>query len=406
MKGKLKVLLITSKFPRYEGDAQPPFVYYLALELVKKGCEVHVLAPHDHLAKKEEIFHEIYVHRFVYFYPKKHQKVAYGPGIPDNLSKSTLAKIQSPLFAISEIISAQKLVRKINPDIVHAHWAFPQGLAAMYSGKPYFVTIYGGEVFMSKKYHLLSVFEKIIKNSAESFSITNGLKKVIREFGIKSKFGVIPLGVDMKKFRPNIKGSDLIRKKFCSKKELMILSVGRLVDKKGHKYLLEAFSKISEKIPNTKLIIVGDGPLYSTLTKMSEDLGLAKKIIFTKEINHSELPKYYSAADLFVLPSVVDKISNMETQGVVFLEAMASKCPIISTNTGGIPDVVTNKKVGILVKQKDSKVLAEKMLLLLKSASLRKSISENAYMHVKKNFTWDMIAKKYIAHYKKAIPKN
>lgn len=399
---KLRVLIITSKFPRFKGDPQPPFTYDLSKELVNKGTDVHVIAPHDKKAKRKDFFDGIHTYRFKYFFTKM-QKLAYGPGIPANLRTSWLARFQMPFFTLSQLFFVRKIAKKINPDIIHVHWAFPQGLSAMFTSKPYIVTIYGGEVFLSKNYRLVWLLNKIIKKSKKAFAITNGLRNLMYKFGVKSEVHTIPLGVDTKKFHPNVKGTREIKKKYCKKNELMILCVGRLVEKKGIHYLLPAFSKVLEKVPNCKLVIVGDGYMHNSLLEQTKKLKIEEKIVFAKEINHKELPKYYCAADLFVLPSIIDKTGNRETQGVVYLEAMACKTPVIGTNTGGIPDVISNNKVGVLVPQKNTEKLAEQMIKFLKNSKLRKSYAGNAYKHVLTNFTWQNIAEKYTKEYKRCL---
>lgn len=399
----LKILFVTSKFPRFEGDAQPRFVFDLAEELHKLGHEINIICPHDFKAKEKDIISGILVYRFKYFYPTRFQKIAYGAGIPANLRSSLLAKLQIPLFALSEILLTKKIAKKINPDIVHAHWGFPQGLAAKLTGRPYIVTIYGGEVFLSKRYHLLWLLDYIIKNSCGTFALTNGLRDVMKEFSIKSKVGVIPLGVNINKFHPDVEGYREVRKRFCKENELLVLSVARLVEKKGIKYLIEAFAKVLKKIPDCRLAIIGDGPLRNSLIDLAKTLKISDKVKFVGEVNHKELPKYYCAADLFVLPSIIDSTGDRETQGVVFLEAMASKLAVMGTNTGGIPDIISNPEVGVLVPQKDSEKLAEKMIELLSDKDLRNRYKENAYEHVIKNFTWKDIAKRYVREYEKCL---
>ena len=398
---QLKVLIITSKYPRYKDDPQPSFTYYLARELVKESIKVTVISPHDNLAKEYENLGGIEVHRFKYFYPARFQKLAYGGGIPENIKTSFLAKTQIPLFLISQIIFCKRLIKKINPDIIHVHWAIPQALTASLLNKPYIVTIYGGEVFLSKKLKLIKLLNHLIKKSKSTFAITNSLRNIMYDFGVKEKVGVIPLGVDTKKFKPNIKGWQAVRKKYCKKNDLLILSVSRLVEKKGTIYLIEAFAKVLKKIPNCKLVIVGDGYLYDSLVKRTKELKIYNKVIFTKEIGHKELPKYYCASDLFVLPSIIDRRGDRETQGVVYLEAMACKCPVIGTNTGGIVDVITDNKTGKLVPQKDSNSLSEEMINLLKNKNIKKRYTDNAYKKVIKEFSWSSIAKQYISKYKK-----
>lgn len=400
---KLNVLLITSKFPRFKGDPQPPFTYDLAKKLVKENCIVHVIAPHAPGAKKHEKFEGIFIHRFKYFFPSNLEKLAYGPGIPANIRTSFLAKLQIPFFLLSEIIFSKSIIKKINPDLVHVHWAIPQGISALFLKKPFIVTTYGGEVFLSKNFHITPIFNHIIKKSKTTYAITQGLKSIMNEFGIKGNIEVIPLGVDLDKFRPNISGWKEVKSKYCKKDEQMILCVGRLVEKKGIQYLLPAFSEVLKKIPKCKLVIVGDGYLNNSLKEQTKKLGLENKVFFTKEISHKDLPKYYCAADLFVLPSIIDKTGNRETQGVVYLEAMACKCPVIGTNTGGIPDVIQDKETGLLVKEKDPKELSKAIILLLTNKKLSQSLINNSTKSILSKFNWRNIAKKYIRIYKKII---
>ena len=398
----MKILFITSKFPRWKGDSQPAFTYYLAKELIRLGHDIYVIAPHYPKSKFFEKFEGICVYRFRYFMPYSLEKLAYGAGIPANLKNSFLAKLQVPFFTLSEIIFVKKIIKKINPDIIHAHWAFPQGLAAKMTGLNYIITIYGGEIFLANKYKLITVLDNIIKNSYKSFALTSGLRDVMKEFGIKSEIDIIPLGVDTNVFKNNIHSKN-IKKIYCPNNELMILSVGRLVEKKGMEYLISAFKKVKDEITNVKLVIVGNGHLYNKLLNLRDKLGLQKDVIFTKEINHGLLPKYYSASDLFVLPSIIDNIGDRETQGVVFLEAMVSGIPVIGTNTGGIPDIISNKNVGVLVPEKNSEKLAREIIKLLKNKKLREKYSKNGYDHAFRNFNWKSIAVRYANVYKEML---
>jgi glycosyltransferase involved in cell wall biosynthesis len=222
----------------------------------------------------------------------------------------------------------------------------------------------------------------------------------MKKAGIYSNVGVIPLGVDVDVFKPKTPGYLRLRARLCKKDEKLIISVGRLVEKKGHKYLITAFFHLSKKMNKIKLVIVGDGPLFKQLKDQVHALKIEKKVIFAKEINHKELPKYYSAADLFVLPSVIDGVGNMETQGVVFLEAMASKCPVIGTNTGGIPDVIDNGKTGLLVSPRNDSELEKAMHTILLDEEFRNNLVANAYRKIYSTFLWSKIAKQYVKYYK------
>ncbi len=399
---KLKVLILTSKFPRFKGDAQPPFTYSLAKSLLKHNCEVMVIAPHDQGVKKSELFEEIKVTRFQYFIPPAWQRLAYGPGIPANLKHSFLAKLQIVPFMLSQYLAARKAIKKFKPDVVHAHWAFPQGFTAYLLPRPYLITIYGGEVFLSRKYHLVPLLNIIMKKSKGNFALTNGLRNIARGYGFSQKIKTMPLGVDMSVFHPTITGSKKIKKKLCPNGELLILSVGRLVEKKGHRYLLDAYARTLHSFTKSRLVIVGGGPLLEDLKKQAISLQITDRVVFAEEIDHSQLPAYYDAADLFVLPSIIDSSGDRETQGVVFVEAMASKTPVIGTRSGGIPDVISSPQVGLLSREKDAKGLAEHMLALLTDRKKRENLARNAYAHAKKHFVWDHIAAQYCREYQNA----
>ncbi len=409
----LKILIITSKFPRFENDPQPPFVFCFAKELVKMGHEVYAVAPHDRGARKEEVLEGVRIFRFRYFFPASLQRLSYGPGIPVNIHKSLLAAFQMPFFILSEILMAKKVAKKFRPDVVHAHWAFPQGLAAKFTGVPYFINFYGGEFFMAKKFKLVWLLKYVVDSSSASFTLTNYYVRLMQQAGLNLSSTPIPLGVDTSNFRPGVSGSADVRKKFCRKNELMVLFVGRLVERKGPDFLLSAFRRVAMAVPNSKLVIVGGGPLNHGLEKQARKLRLSEKVIFAGEIPNAELPKYYCAADVFVLPSIVDRNGDMEGQGVVYAEAMACKTPVIGTKTGGIPDVISHGEVGLLIPlekehgwtEKDAGSLADGMIRLLEDSKLRKAMGENAYKLVQKRFSWDRIAAEYVRIFSDGVKK-
>ncbi len=391
----MRILIITSKFPRFPNDPQPPFVFYYARELVRLGHEVAVVAPHDRSCRREEVMEGIKIFRYQYFIPESAQKLSYGPGIPANVHKSLFSMFQMPFFIVSQILKSRAVSKRFRPDVVHAHWGFPQGLSAKFTGRPYYVNFYGGEMFLAKKFRMVWMLDYIVKHSKKSFTVTNFYLQLLRQFGFRQDLEIIPLGVNVDNFKPKSEGYREVRKRFCKRGELLVLFVGRLVEKKGANYLVEAFAKVARQVPKARLVIVGTGPMESGLKAQAKTLGLGDRIVFEGEISNSNLPAYYSAADVFVLPSVVDRHGDREGQGVVYLEAMACKIPVIGTKTGGIPDVV-NPDVGILVEEKDSSQLAEAIVRLLKNSKLRKSMGEKAYKHVHSHFTWSYIAGKYV----------
>src|SRR3989338_5856854 len=133
-------------------------------------------------------------------------------------------------------------------------------------------------------------------------------------------------------------------------------------------------NEVIKKFPKAKLVIVGDGPEKTNLELLTKKLNLNDNIIFTVKIENKYLPQFYATADLFAGPSIVTKSGDTEGLGVVFLEALASGTCVVGNNIGGIPDIIENNKTGILVRQKDSKQLANAIIKLLSNPKLRKNL--------------------------------
>jgi glycosyltransferase involved in cell wall biosynthesis len=180
----------------------------------------------------------------------------------------------------------------------------------------------------------------------------------------------------------------LLKKKYNIKGK-MILYVGRIYSyQKGLDYLIRAIPIILSKETEIKFVMIGeDYGSKASLIKLAKKLKVEKYIIFTGHIPYNELLKAYAAADVFVLPSI------FEPFGIVLLEAMASKKPIVATNVGGIPEIVKNGKNGILVRPKNEEELADAILFLLSHEDQAKMMGINGYNMVK-NYSWELIAKK------------
>lgn len=174
-------------------------------------------------------------------------------------------------------------------------------------------------------------------------------------------------------------------------------SLEGFLKKKGVKYLIEAMPKIVEKFPKAKLLIVGDGEEKNNLLRQAKETGLlGKNIIFTGAINNSELPKYYATADIFVGPSIVAKGGDTEGFGLVFVEAIGSGCIAIGTDLPAISDIIVDGKTGFIVKQRNSKDIAEKIIYLLKNKKQFNKIKKDGRKYVLNKFDWNVIDNKYI----------
>ncbi|MCG2825113.1 MAG: glycosyltransferase family 4 protein, partial [Thermoplasmatales archaeon] len=196
----------------------------------------------------------------------------------------------------------------------------------------------------------------------------------------KHEPAVIPSAVDINEFNPEV-DCRAVREKHNLNGNV-VLFVGRLVEHKGLEYLIR-----SAKNVDAKYLIVGEGELRDKLGNLVKKLGVKDKIIFTGKVSNAELPKYYAASDVFVLPSV----ARLEAFGLVIAEAMSSGKPVIVSDIPGVREVITDNVEGVLVPPMDEKMLGEKINILLSNPEMRKSMGEKGRKKVEEKFSWDKV---------------
>lgn len=396
-----KCLILVSNFPRNSSDASGWITDFVDNLNTKKN-KLYVLSPHSAGAKDQEMREDIEVSRFKYFYPLRYQKLAYGGGIADNISKSSLAKIQIPLFVVSEFISAVKIIRKENIDIVNSHWLIPQGIVGAMCKKIFNVkhiaSVHGSDINLIATSRVLKIlFKFIAKNTDQIIANSNFTKKKILDVNseLESKTQIIPMGIDitkMNEIQPN-------EPKKMINGDNIVLAVGRLIPLKGVNYLIQAMSHVAIKYPTAKLIICGEGSEKLNLVKLVIKLNLSDNVIFTGHVPNDRIVQYYHSADVFVLPSI--RIDGFEEGlGVVLLEAMACGVPVIGSNTGGIGSIIDDGYNGFLAKAKSPEDIAEKIITLLSDESIRKKFRING-LETATKYSWDVIVEQYTEAYSK-----
>ena len=397
------VLVLTSTFPRWKNDSTPSFVFALSNLLAKK-YRIIVLAPHFLKSAKKEHLGNLIVYRFRYFLPEKYQKIAYGAGVIPNVKKSFLAKIQILLFLASQIKNAKNIIKKEKISLIHAHWIIPQGLIGVLLKKiykvPLIVTVHGSDLFPLKNKIFINLQKKAVTNSnIVTVNSKTGEKELFSRFPeIKTKLKTIPMGIDIKIFRPkNIKFK---YKKYKNNK--IILFVGRFNEQKGIEYLIKAMPSVVSKIKNAKLLIIGEGDYRRYLEKITNDLKINDFVEFLGSKPHKELPDYYNLADIFVLPAVTTKIGT-EAFGLVLIEAMACGTCVIGSSSGGIKNVIKDNFNGLIFQEKNSEELANKIVKVLEDSKLKKKLSRNGLKYASQNYNWEIISNKFLKIYQQLL---
>src|SRR3989344_8503564 len=296
---------------------------------------------------------------------------------------------------LSYFESVIKAVNDFQPDIIHVHHLMPLTWVARYIKIAYrlnfIVTAHGSELPTlenDKRYPYLTqeALGKSVRIAPNSFWTKSWMQKIFSN-QFNEKMRVIPGGVDLIRF-PKEMDTSGIDKKYNLKGKKLVLFSGKLTKYKGVKYLIQAAKKIDAVIG-----ITGDGPERENIEKLVEDMRLSNVRFFGFIDNHKLIELYYRA-DICVVPSVWD-----EPLGLVVLEAMATKTPVVVTRKGGIPLMVKDGVNGFFVRPRNAREISQKVDLLLSNDVLRKKMGEKARQTVLERFTWTKISERFESMY-------
>ena len=387
-KNRIKVLYIATAFARNESDAITPWLTKTIRNLQKRGFKVDVFTSSYKGMSYNNVF-GIDIYRFRYFF-SSFERLTHEEMTIERMKKGILYKILPLFYIILGTIAIVKHCMKKDYDIIHVHWPFPHflfGYIASKICKAKLISTFhsAGLHYIEKSKLNLKPFIKWVINASDIITVNSSYTgKKLTHFHTQN-IRIIPFGaaIEIKEKQETVK----------TKKGIRILFVGRLVERKGVQYLLEAYKILKEEgIKDIQTIIVGDGNRKNYLVNKRKELGLSKSDIeFTGKISESELIKQYRLCDIFVLPAIVDSKGDTEGLGVVLLEAMSFKKPVIGSRVGGITDIIKDKETGLLVQEKSPKQLSEAIEFLINNPAERRKIAERGFVFQEENFNWDQI---------------
>lgn len=378
-----RVLVLTSTFPRGPDDTGPRFVLDLCKHL-SRFAELRVLAPGAPGAMREETLEGVAVDRYRYFIPR-YQTLAYDGGILPRLRGNPARALQLPFFAAAMLRAARKLIREWKPDVVHAHWIIPQGLAACVAARnraPVLCTGHGTDLHGLQAFPFRSLKTWTLKHCRAVTVVSEDLAGLVGQLAPETPTTVIPMGTDLQSlFVPPQDPAE--------RRDDEILFVGRLVEGKGLTLLVEAFAMVRESMPRSRLTIVGDGPLRAAIEVRVRRLGQEAHVELVGAVPQRRLPEFYRRAALAVFPSA------REGFGLVVTEAMGCGCPVIASDLPALRARIETGVTGILAAPDDTAAFARAMDQLLGNAALRHGLSSAALDVARSNFDWPAIAERY-----------
>lgn len=359
-----KLLVTASTFPRWKDDTEPKFIYDLCKEYAKY-YEVTVLVPSAPGAKSRERMEGINVIRYRYFPIKKLETLAYPGAIVPRVKEKKSRALLIPFLFLAMYVAIFREIKKV--DYVHSNWLIPQGIVQGLFKKPYILTGLGGDVTSLNKGLPKKMKAYAVNKASAITAVSADLKKVLQEVYQIKDVQVIPMGVDLKKFTPE----NRVENYFDQNGKPVILFVGRLVEKKGARYIIQAMKNI-----NAVLIIVGDGPERKNLDALAQTID--GDIRFLGPKNKDELAVLNASCDIFCAPSVIAQDGDKDGLPVAIIEAMASGAPIVASNIGGINEAVHNEVNGFLVEDKNTEQLVEKINKLIQDPGVLAEMSKES----------------------------
>ena len=281
----------------------------------------------------------------------------------------------------------KKLKKKNRYDLLHTFFGIPCGYIAKRLKLPYIVSLRGSDVpfynlrfFWLDKLFFRNLSKRVWRNAKRVVANSDGLKKLAKQSYKDQEIDVIYNGVNTEEFKPREKVRDTFT----------VISTSRLIERKGIRYLVKAFFRFNRRYSNSKLLVIGEGNLEEELKRKADS-----SVEFFGSVEHDKLSSFYNQADIFVLPSLNEGMSNS------LLEAMASGLAIIATDTGGTKELVDNQN-GIIVNKKNSQDIFSALEgLYLDRDRLQKMKLESRAKA--KKMSWAKMAEKYLNIYLEAI---
>lgn len=383
----MKVLFITHNFPRTPGDAAGSFILRLAVALREEGITVQVLAPSDDELPSSGTIEGIGVERFRYA-PRRYENLAYHGNMATQVRDSWSARLAMLGFLGSEFANAVRVRRAFTPDLVHAHWWFPGGLVGTWvsglSHVPLVTTMHGSDVRLARATPMARpLFRRVLQQSravtAVSHYLADEASKIVS--GIAPMVAPMPVATEL--FEPG-----------GVREAGRLLFVGRLSEQKGIERLLEAMERTRQGV---SLDIVGDGPSRPRLVERAREMGLGERVRWHGQLPQPELARFYRGATALVVPSTEEGL------GMVAVEALLCRTPVIAFESGGLTDVVQHDRTGLLVPPGDVVALAAAIDTITGDPDRAARLGEAGRMVALSRFAPESVGRRYAGIYRDSV---
>ncbi|MGE5437523.1 MAG: glycosyltransferase [Syntrophothermus sp.] len=317
------------------------------------------------------------------------------PGIPEEhffnifVDNSLFKKeANSKLIYLKALPVLKKIIKKIKPDIVHAHYASSYGLlGSLLNFHPFIISVWGSDIydFPKKSFINKNIIKYNLSKADKILSTSSIMAEEVRKYTQKNIL-VTPFGIDTNRFKPSAKS--------IYKDSIIIGTIKTLEKHYGIDFLIKAFSNVCKENKNVKLLIVGEGTEEENLKRLASQFSLKDKIIFTGKVPYDKVVCYHNEIDIFVALSIE------ESFGVSVLESASCSKPVVVSNADGFKEIVVDGITGIIVNKRDETAAAEAIKKLLLDKDLRITMGKAGRESVLRNYNLNENTERMIKIYK------
>lgn len=328
--------------------------------------------------------------------PDRWETLVNDGGIVANLKRRPWKWLLVPGFLLMQAWATWRLVRRLRPDVVHAHWLIPQGLVMAVlslldrSTPPFLVTSHGADLFALRSWPMHLIKRFVAARATAVTVVSTAMEGELAKLHVApEKIAVLSMGVDL--------GNLFTPDPAVTRSRNELLFVGRLVEKKGLRYLLEAMPMIIASCPEASLTIVGFGPEEAHLRELVQASGLQDRVTFKGPVTQSELPALYRGAAVFVAPFIKAASGDQEGLGLVLVEALGCGCPAIVSDLPATQEILPGSLQPVRVKPGDSHALGEAVVDLLtcgRGPALRALAETSPVLY--RRFDWSSVSAAYM----------
>jgi len=394
--------MVTSSYPKYPGDVTAPFIESIARGAAARGHLVDVVLPHHpDLCRPEGEPVRFFPFRYA---PRESWSLwGYAQSLRADVSLRAAALIVTPLAALALRRQVAARLRERSYDVVHAHWVVPNGTLvadlARSHRTPTVVSLHGSDVFLPERIPALRPAARFAFRAAGAVTAcsTDLHRRALALGAPPERTTTVPYGVDLDLFSPaRSPESGPVRAALgADDGDVLVLAVGRLVEKKGFRHLIDAAARSP-----VRLAIAGAGDLEGALRERSREASAPTR--FVGPLERDDVANALAAADVVAVPSVRDAAGNVDGLPNVLLEALASGRAVVASRVAGIPDVVRDGENGLLVPPGNPGALADALSRLAADAPLRERLGRAARRTAETRLSWDVAVDAFEECYERA----